>query len=64
MSVKYKDPTHYPFHHKIISVLAYTKISMETFRKCQYEVIAGFNKKIGWRLKFQNLGKVLQKVCW
>ena len=33
LSGNYKDPTHYPFHHKIISVLAETQISMETFRK-------------------------------
>ena len=43
-SVKYKDPTHHHFHPKIISVLAETQISIETIRKWQYEVIAGFNK--------------------
>ena len=41
---KYKDPTHYHFHNKIISVLADTHISIETFHKWQDEVIAGFNE--------------------
>ena len=43
-SGKYKDPTHLPFHHKIISVLAETKNLMENFRKWQDEVITGFTK--------------------
>ena len=41
----YKDPTHHPFHHRIISVLVDTKISNETFHKRQDEVIVGFNKQ-------------------
>ena len=45
LSGKYKDPTHNHFCHKTISVLAETKISMETFLKWQDEVIAGFNEK-------------------
>ena len=45
---KYNDPTHHPFHHKIISFLVETQISMETFRKWQDEVISGFNEKVGW----------------
>ena len=40
----YKDTTHHIFHQKIISVIAETQISMETFRKWQDEVIAGFNE--------------------
>ena len=47
-SGKYKDPTHHPFIHKSISVIAETQISMETFRKWKDEVIAGFNKTICW----------------
>ena len=46
-SAKYKDPTHHHFHHKIISVLADTKISIQNFRKWQDEVIASFNE-INW----------------
>ena len=60
-SGNYKNTTHHPFHHKIISVPAETQISMETFRKRQDEVNAGFNGKIGWRLTFQKFDKVLQK---
>ena len=60
-SDKYKDPTHHPFHHKIISILAETKISIETFHKWQGEFVASFNKTIGWRLTFQKLAKVWQK---
>ena len=60
-SGKYKDPTHNYFHHKIISVLADTKNSIDTFHKWQDEVIAGFNKINGWLLTLQNLVKVLQK---
>ena len=40
-SGRYKDPTHHYFHHKIISVLADTKISIEAFHKWQDESIAG-----------------------
>ena len=60
-SVKYKYPTHNYFHHKIISVLADTKNSIDTFHKWQDEVIAGFNERNGWLLTLQNLVKVLQK---
>ena len=44
-SGKYKDPTHHHFHHKIISILEDTQISIDTFRKWQDEVIVGFNNK-------------------
>ena len=60
-SGKYKDPTHNPFYHKIISVFVETHISMETLRQWQDEFIAGFNKKNSWQLTFQKLAKVLQK---
>ena len=43
-SGKYKDPTHHYFHHKIISILSDTKISIQKFHKWQDEVIAGFNE--------------------
>ena len=52
-SGKYKDPTHHYFHHRIISVLADTNTSIETFHRWQDEVIAGFNKKMGWLLTLQ-----------
>ena len=32
-SDKYKDTTHHPFHHKILSVIVETQISMENFLK-------------------------------
>ena len=44
-SGKYKDPTHHHFHHKIISILSDTNISIQTFQKWQDEEIAGFNEK-------------------
>ena len=43
-SGKYKYPTHHPFIHKSISVLAETQISMDNFRKWKDEVIVSFNK--------------------
>ena len=43
-SGKYKYPNHHPFHHKIISVLVETKISIGTFHKYQDEVIGGFQQ--------------------
>ena len=44
-SGKYKYPTHHHIHHKIMSILSDTKISKQTFKKWQDEVIAGFNEK-------------------
>ena len=44
-SGKYKDLTHHYFHHKIISIISDTKISIQTFHKWQDEVIAGYNEK-------------------
>ena len=44
-SGKYKDPTHHHFHHKIISLPAEGQTLIETFRKWQDEVMAGFNQK-------------------
>ena len=56
-SGKYKYPTHHPFHHKIISVLAETQISMETFRKWQDEVIGGYNEKYWLTVDVSNFGQ-------
>ena len=46
---------------KIFPFFAETHISIETFPKCQDEVIGGFNEIFYWRLTFQKLVKVLQK---
>ena len=43
-SGKYKDPNHHHLHHKIISILSDTRISIQTFQKWQDVVIAGFNE--------------------
>ena len=42
-SVKYNDPAHHPFHHKIISNNSETQISLGAFSKWKNEVIEGFN---------------------
>ena len=60
-SGKYKVPTHYPFHHKITPIIPETKMSMETFNRCQDEVIEGFNGVNGLWLTFQKLSKFMQK---
>ena len=54
-SGKYKDPTHHHFHHKIISILSDTNISIQTFHRWKDEAISGFIEK-NW------LGVAINKV--
>ena len=42
---KYKDPSHHPFHPKILSILFELKISDENIEKWKKEVIDGFKNK-------------------
>ena len=56
-----KDPTQHHFHHKIISVLSDTHISMENLHKKRDEVIAVFNEKNWLAVDVRKLVKVLQK---
>ena len=50
-SGKYKDPTHHPYHQKIIPVPEETQFSMDNFRKCQNEFIGGFNENNWWAVE-------------
>ena len=54
---KYKDSTHHTFLQKSISVISETQLSMETFRKWQDEVIAGFNKNIWLVIDISKFGR-------
>ena len=56
-SVKYKDPTHNHFHHKIISIISDTKISIQKFHKWQDEVIAGFNENNWLDIAIKKVGQ-------
>ena len=56
-SGKYKDPTHHHFHHKIISILSGTNISIQIFHKWKDEVIAGFNEKILLDVAIKTVGQ-------
>ena len=47
---------------ELFLLLRTQNISIETFHKWQDEVIAGFNKKMGWLLTLQKLVMVLKKV--
>ena len=59
---KYKDPTHHPFHNKIISVLSKKQL-METFRRWKYEFITGFNKKDWLAVDASKVGQGSAKRC-
>ena len=64
-SGKYKDPTHHYFHHRIISILSGTKISIQTFHKWQDEVISGFNENNWLAVDIAKVGQGYAKsyVC-
>ena len=50
-SGKYNDLTHHHFHHITISVIADTKISIDTINNGNMKSLQVLKKNIGWRLK-------------